>query len=53
MKAAAAHHTITQKEVDELSAKGVTEPSLGHAGFCSSVFVVPKHTGGLWPLLKT
>ena len=51
-KAATNHHPIIQKEVDELLAKGVIEPSSGGAGFYSSVFVVPKHTGGLWPLLN-
>ena len=35
VKAAAAHHPIIQKEVDELLAKGVIEPSSGDAGFCS------------------
>ena len=43
VKAAAAHHPIIQKEVDELLAKGAIEPSSGGAGFYSSVFVVPKH----------
>ena len=47
VKAAAARHPIIQKEVDELLAKGAIEPSLGGACFYSSVFVVPKHTGGL------
>ena len=28
------------------------EPSSGGAGFYSSVFVVLKHTGGLWPILN-
>ena len=42
MKAAAAHHPIIQKEVDELLSKGAIEPSSGGAGFYSSVFVVPK-----------
>ena len=32
--------------------KGATEPSSGGAGFYSSVFVVPKHTGGLCPILN-
>ena len=50
VKAAAAHHPIIQKEVDELLAKGVIEPSSGGAGFYSSMFVVPKHTGGLQPI---
>ena len=48
----AAHQPIIQKEVDELFSKGAIEPSLGIAGFYSSVFVVPKHTGGLWPILN-
>ena len=39
-------------EVDELLAKGAIEPSSGGAGFYSSVFVVPKHTGGLCPILN-
>ena len=52
VKAAAAHHPVIQKEVDELHAKGAIEPSSGGAGFYSSVFVVPKHTGGLRPILN-
>ena len=52
MKAAAVHHPIIQKEVDELLYKGAVEPSSGDAGFYSSVFVVPKHTDGLWPILN-
>ena len=52
VKAAVAHHPTIQKEVDELLAKGVTEPSSGGAGFYSSMFVVPKHTGGLQPILN-
>ena len=52
VKAAVAHHTIIQKEVHELLAKGAMEPFLGGAGFYSSVFVVPKHTGGLLPILN-
>ena len=51
-KAAAAHHPIIQKEVDELLSKGTVEPSSGGTGFYSSVFVVPKHTGGLQPILN-
>ena len=50
IKVAAAHHPIIQKEVDELLAKGVIELSSGCAGFYSSMFVVSKHTGGLWPI---
>ena len=52
VKAAAAHHPVIQKEVDELLAKGAIEPSSGGAVFYSSVFVVPKHTGGLHPILN-
>ena len=52
VKAAAAHHPVIQKEVDELLAKGAIEPSSGGAGFYSSMFVVPKHTGGLCPILN-
>ena len=52
VKVPAAHHPVIQKEVDELLAKGVIEPSLGGASFYSSVFVVPKHTGGLHPILN-
>ena len=52
VKAAAAHHPVIQKEVDEFLAKGGIEPSSGGAGFYSSVFVVPKHTGGLHPILN-
>ena len=47
IKVVAAHHPVIQKEVDELLAKEAIEPSSGGAGFYSSVFVVPKHTGGL------
>ena len=49
---AAAHHPVIQKEVDELLAKGAIKPSSGGAGFYSSMFVVPKHTGGLCPILN-
>ena len=52
VKAAAAHHPVIQKEVDEILAKGAIDPSSGGAGFYSSVFVVPKHTGGLRPILN-
>ena len=52
VKVTAAHHPIIQGEVDELLAKGVIEPSSGGSHFYSSVFVVPKHTGGLWPILN-
>ena len=52
VKVAAAHYPVIQKEVDELFAKGAIEHSSGGAGFYSSVFVVPKHTGGLHPILS-
>ena len=52
VKAPASHHPVIQKEVDELLAKGVIEPSSGGASFFSSVFGVPKCTGGLWPILN-
>ena len=52
LKVATTHHPIIQKGVDELLAKGVIEPSSGGAGFYSSMFVVPKCTGGLWPILN-
>ena len=51
VKEAAAHHPIIQKEVDELLAMGVIEPSSGNVCFYSSVFIIPKHTGGLQPIL--
>ena len=47
VKVAAAHHPVIQREVDGLLAKEAIEPSSGGAGFYSSVFVVPKQTGGL------
>ena len=52
VKVAAAHHSIIQREVDDLLSKGIIEPSSGGAGFYSSVFVVTKHTGGLQPILN-
>ena len=52
VRVAAVHHPVIQKEVDELLVKGVIEPSSSGAGFYSSVFVVPKHTGGLHPILN-
>ena len=52
IKAAAAHHAIIQKVVYKLPAEGAIEPSSGGAGFYSNVFVVPKQTGGLWPILN-
>ena len=52
VKVTAAHHPVIQKGVDELLAKGAIEPSSGGAGFYSSMFVVPKCTGGLRPILN-
>ena len=52
VKVAAAHHPVIQKEVDELLAKRAIEPSSRGAGFYSSMFVVPKCTGGLRPILN-
>ena len=52
VKAATTHHPIIEKEVDELLAKGVIEPSSGGGGFYSSVFLVPKCTGCLQPMLN-
>ena len=52
VKVAAVHHPVIQKEVDELPAKRAIEPSFCGAGFYSSVFVVPKCTGGLHPILN-
>ena len=52
VKVPTAHHPVIQKEVDELLAKGAIEPSSGGASFYSSVFVVPKCTGGLHPILN-
>ena len=52
VRTAAAHHPVIQKEVDELLAKGATEPSSSGAGFYSSMFVVSKCTGGLGPILN-
>ena len=42
-----AYHTVIQKEVDELLAKGAIEPFTGGTGFYSNVYVVPKHAGCL------
>ena len=52
VKVAAAHYPVIQKEVDELLAKGEKEISSGGAGFYSSMFVVPKYTVGLRPILN-
>ena len=43
---------LSRREVDDLLGKGAFEPSTGGAGFYSNIFVVPKHTGGLWSLLN-
>ena len=50
VKVAAGYHLIIQKEVDKLLSKGAVEQSSGGAGFYSSVFVVPSHIDGLWPI---
>ena len=47
-----APHPVIQKELDKLLAKGAIALSIGCAGFYSNVFVVPKHTGGLWSILN-
>ena len=52
IKAALAHHSIIQKEIDELLAKGATEPSTCGVGNYSNIFVVTKHTGGFQPILN-
>ena len=52
VKAAAAHHPTIQKEVDELLSNESIKPSSCGAGIYSSVFVVPKHTGALQPILN-
>ena len=49
---ATAHHPIIHKEVDELLSKGAIEPCSGGAASYSSVFVVPKHTGSLQPIVN-
>ena len=47
IQATPAHHSIVQKEVDELLTKGSVGLSTVGAGFCPNIFVVPKHMGGL------
>ena len=47
VKVATTHHPIMQKEVDEMLAKGVIEPSSGGVGFYSRMFLVAKHIGPL------
>ena len=51
VKVATADHPVIQKEVDELLAKGVIEPSSGDTGFYSSMFIVPKDTVASDPFL--
>ena len=52
VKVAAAHHPVTQWQVDELLGKEAIEPSSGGAGFYSSMVVVPRCNGGLQPILN-
>ena len=52
VKVPAAHHPVIQKEVDVHLDEGAIEPSSGGVSFYSSVFVVPKCTGGLCPMLN-
>ena len=47
-----AHDPIIWNEGGELLAKDSIEPWTGGSSIYSSVFVVPKHTGGLWPILN-
>ena len=47
-----AHHLIIQKEVDKLLAMGAIEPLAGDSGFYSNVFVLPKYTRDLQPILS-
>ena len=52
IRATPAHHSISQKELGELLAKGAIEPSSGGAGFYSNIFVAPKHMDGLCHILN-
>ena len=53
VKETVAHHPIIQKNwISYLLREGVIEPSSCGADFYSSVLVVPKHYGGLWPILN-
>ena len=52
IKTTTTHHTIIQKEVDDLLVKGGIEPLTGDAGFYSNVFVIPKCNGDLQPILN-
>ena len=47
-----AHPLIIQKEVDELVVKSVIETAIDYVDFYTHAFVVPKETGGLWPILN-
>ena len=47
MNVATAYCLVVQKVVDELLAKGITEPSTGSASFYSNVLVAPKFTDAL------
>ena len=51
IKATLVHHSIIQKEVDELLAKFAMEPSTGGNAFTPNIFV-PKHMDGLHPVLN-
>ena len=51
IRTAVALHPFIHNKVDELLAKGATESSTCGAEFYSNVFVVPKHTGCLQPIL--
>ena len=48
---AVAYHSIIQKEVDELLPKSAIQPSAGGTDFYCNVFVVPKYTDDLWPII--
>ena len=41
------HNPVIQREIQESLAKGAIKSSLVGIGFYSSVFVIPKHSGGL------
>ena len=49
---ATSYHSIIQKEVDELLANGAIKPSNGGAGFYLLVFMVPKCSCGIEPILN-
>ena len=52
IKNAVSYHAIIQNKWMSLLVKGAVEPLTGGAGFYSNGFVVPKHTGGLQPILN-